>query len=104
MLQCTWREKPNQPPRLFPGSLLGGYRGHAAQTRTWKNVLQRARFRLVDGELLLSITYIQNHRLYGISGWKMKKSLSTIEALQLYGQVMSKIPWEKAPYRRDHGY
>jgi hypothetical protein len=62
VFQCTWCERQNQARRFSLGASLEGYRWDPAQTGTWKNVLQRARFNLVNGEVLK------------LRGWSVNKS------------------------------
>ena len=49
MLQCTWN---NQSSTFFLGANLSGYFSNDETTGTWLYALSRARFNLVDGNLL----------------------------------------------------
>jgi hypothetical protein len=55
MFQCTWSipfDHSGRPTRFFLGSSLAGYDWRPHLTGTWKTVLRRARFALVDGHRL----------------------------------------------------
>jgi len=49
MFQCTWCIRSGQPTRFSLGSSLAGYDSTPDLTGTWRTVLRRARFNLVDG-------------------------------------------------------
>jgi len=55
MFQCTWRTGP--PTWFSLGSSLAGYEWSPNLTGTWKTVLKRARFDLVDPVPLLQLGY-----------------------------------------------
>ena len=55
MFQCTWRTGP--PTWFFLGATLAGYEWTPKLTGTWKRVLSRARFALVDSLPLLQLGY-----------------------------------------------
>jgi hypothetical protein len=57
MFQCTWCIRSDQPTRFFSGSSLAGYDWATNLTGTWKTVLKRARFDLVDGVPLRQAGY-----------------------------------------------
>jgi hypothetical protein len=60
MFQCTWcipSGGSGQPTQFFLGSSLAGYDWRPELTGTWKLVLRRARFDLVDGGPLRQAGY-----------------------------------------------
>jgi hypothetical protein len=59
MFQCTWRTGP--PTWFCLGSTLAGYNWGSNSTGTWRTVLSRARFALVDPIPLLQLSYNFNN-------------------------------------------
>ena len=79
MFQCTWCIRSGQPTRFFLGSSLAGYDWTPDLTGTWKTVLRRARFALVDGVPLRQAGYdFDNSPMIAVGYGAMAQGLVTV--------------------------
>lgn len=55
VFQCTWCERNDQATRFFLGASRSGYQAPPATTGTWRHVLNKARFYVLDAAELLNL-------------------------------------------------
>jgi hypothetical protein len=95
MFQCTWcipSGNSGQPTRFFLGSALAGYEWTADSTGTWKTVLRRTRFALVDSVPLRDAGYDFDNspmiQAYGVGRAKFGNCAETYPFVELLMYVL----------------